>query len=86
MTGDTESVRNKIYALQSALEERVPNIKTYLADIHKTLAEDPEVVTALSEEEISTVVKGLMQYANLEIPVSKTARKNKKTPVTAADL
>lgn len=79
-------IKQKIVTLQAALEERVPNIKTYLADIHKTLAEDPEVVTAMSEEEISVVVKGLMQYANTEIPVSKSAGKKKKTPITAADL
>ena len=82
-----EIIRTKILDLQQALEQRLPGMKNALADIYNSMKQDPELVTILSEEEIATVIRGLKQHANLEIPVSKqTSSKAKKQPVTAADL
>lgn len=83
----TDSLKEKIETLKSALEERLPNIKTILADIHKHMLNEPEVVTAASEEDIEIIVRGLIAHAKIEIPVSKsTTSKKKKSPITAADL
>ena len=82
----TNDIKAKIQNLKVALEERLPNIKTILADIHKHMLEEPEVVTASSEEEIETVVRGLIAHANIEIPVSKSPSSKKKTPISAGDL
>lgn len=70
-------VREKLATLEDMLTNSVPNISTLLRDIHRTLKQDPDTVTILSEEEASILVRGLKKQTNTEI--STTAIKKAKT-------
>lgn len=83
---DVEMIRSKITSLKAALDEQLPGMKTMLADIHRHLREEPDVVTALSEEEISTIVLGLKQHANIEITATKKPGSGSKRKISASDL
>lgn len=60
-------VREKLASLEAALLEGTPNIPGLLRDIHQTLKADPDVVTILSEEECSILVRGLKKQTATEI-------------------
>lgn len=81
-----ESIKAQLADLEQALEQRLPGMKTMLADIYKQMKNEPDVVTVMSEEEIAVVVRGLKVYANAEIPVSKSASKTKKPKYSPEDL
>lgn len=75
--------------LEQALKERIPEFRTVLRDIHQKLRADPELVTALSDEEIGVIVSGLALHTSTEIiapKAAKAARASSKAKVTADDL
>lgn len=71
-------VREKLAQLEASLLEGTPNMKVLLRDIHRTLKSDPDVVTILSEEEVSILVNGLKKQTNTEIAVAAVKRKPRK--------
>lgn len=87
--GHDHPLKMALAELEQALTEKLPEFRTILRDIHSKLRQDPEVVTALSEDEIAVIVSGLVHHANVEIVAPKAikaAKKAAKTPVSASDL
>lgn len=71
-------LQQKLISLEAALTQRSPQIKVLCQEIHRTLKQQPENVTLLSEEEIAIVVGGLKVQTLTEFAVSTT-----KKPATA---
>ena len=90
MSSDTQAfeVREKLAQLEAGLQEVVPNIATLLRDIHRNLKADPDLVTILTEEECSILVRGLKKQTNTSIATTakKKAPKKALSKMTLADL
>ena len=71
-------VQEKLASLQEALLAGTPNMPVLLRDIHRTLKNDPDTVTLLSDEECSILVRGLKAQTKTEIATTATKRKPKK--------
>lgn len=71
-------VREKLAQLEEALLKGTPNMPVLLRDIHSHLKKDPDVVTILSDEECSILVRGLKKQTNTEIAIAATKKKPKK--------
>lgn len=69
-------IREKLAQLEQALISATPEMPTLLRTIHSALKKDPDVVTLLTEEECSILVRGLKKQTQTEIAV--TAVKSKK--------
>ncbi len=54
-----QQLQEKILTLQSALLEANPRMPVLLQEIHRTLKNDPAIVTLMSEDEIAVIVSGL---------------------------
>lgn len=69
-------LQEKIQSLQDSLLSRHPTMPTLLREIHTALRKQPENVVILSEDQISTIVKGLEMQTNtfLAQTVSKSAK------------
>ncbi len=78
-------IRTKIADLQSQLLTQHPQLPMLLRDIHKSLKEDPAVVTMLDPEEIGIIVSGLLKQTQTVI-ATKSASSKKKTAIGLADL
>lgn len=83
-------IREKLAELEEALLSTTPNMATLLRDIHRSLKKDPDVVTLLSEEDCSILVRGLKKQTNVTIATSvvKKGAGTKKaiSKLTVADL
>jgi len=81
-------VREKLAQLEAALLQATPEMPTLLRDIHRSLKADPDVVTILSEEECSILVRGLKKQTATEIATKATKKKGGKamSKMTTADL
>lgn len=82
-------IKEKLAQLEERLEANAPGLATLLRDIHQTLKKDPDVVTLLSEEECSVIVKGLKKQTATEIATSALKAKGGKkamSKMTVNDL
>lgn len=80
-------IKEKLAQLEAALLSATPNMPTLLRDIHRSLKADPDVVTILSEEECSILVRGLKKQTATEIAVGAVKGKKKaQSKMTVADL
>lgn len=81
-------VQEKLAGLEQALLDQTPNMPTLLRDIHRILKSDPDIVTVLSEEECSILVRGLKKQTNTEIATTamKKAPKKSLKSMTLDDL
>lgn len=80
-------VQEKLAKLEAKLVEGTPNIATLLRDIHRQLKADPDIVTLLSEEECSILVRGLKKQTATEIvTTAKSKPKKAMSKMTLADL
>lgn len=83
-------VQNRLIELQVALEQRDPNIKNHLAEIHKHMIQYEEIVHLLSEEQIAIVMKGQQQHTNTtlvqDVVKKKTSTSKKAATLGMADL
>jgi hypothetical protein len=81
-------VREKLAQLEQALLDKTPNMPVLLRDIHRTLKADPDVVTILSEEECSILVRGLSKQTATAIATKavKKAPKKALSKLTVDDL
>lgn len=86
--GQAYEVQEKLAQLESMLTANTPGISTLLRDIHSVLKKDPDIVTLLSEEEVSVVVRGLKKQTATEIATTAVKKKPKKalSKMTVADL
>ena len=84
----TFEVREKLASLEETLLKGTPNMPTLLRDIHRNLKNDPDIVTILSDEECSVLVKGLCKQTKTVITTSaiKKTKSKSNSKVTLADL
>ena len=88
MSDQAFEVREKLASLEEALLANTPNMPTLLRDIHSSLKKDLDLVTILSEEECSILVRGLKKQTNTEIATKAVKAKPKKAlkNVSVSDL
>jgi len=81
-------VQEKLASLEAALLANTPDMPVLLRDIHRSLKQDPDVVTLLSEEECSILVRGLKKQTATEIATKKikTGPKKAMSKMTVSDL
>lgn len=84
--GEYEPFKIKLAELEDQLENQVPGFAFTLRDIHRTMAQDANVVTVLSEAEISIIVKGLARHMDTTVVVAKKGSTKRTQPVNADDL
>lgn len=78
---EVDAVRLKIAELSEQLESNLPNYKLTLAEIHKTLRADPEMVHILDpEKDLSVIFEGMRRYKNIEIPITEQKAKKSSVP------
>lgn len=88
MTDQAYEIKEKLASLEEALLAGTPNMPTLLRDIHKGLKADSDIVTILSEEECSILVRGLKKQTATEIATTATKKKDTKAmnKMTVDDL
>lgn len=81
-------IQEKLAALEEALNSNIPNIASLLRDIHTQLKKDTDLVTLLTEEECSILVRGLKKQTATEIATAalKGSRKKPLSKTTINDL
>lgn len=81
----SDQLKEKVLQVQSALLAAHPSLPGLLAEIHKTLKNDPAQVTLLDEDEIGILVSGLSYQTKVEIATTmakdKTGKAMKKLTV-----
>ena len=87
-TGQAFEVREKLASLEEALLAGTSNMPALLSDIHRNLKKDPTLVSILSPEECSILVRGLKKQTMTEIATSAVKKKPKKAlkSMTVDDL
>lgn len=88
MDNQAFEVQEKLAQLEQALLAGTPTMPTLLREIHRTLKNDPDIVTLLSEEDCSILVRGLKKQTATEIATSATKKKTTKamSKMTLLDL
>jgi hypothetical protein len=88
MSNQAFEVKEKLAQLEALLVAGTPNIATLLRDIHRTLKQDPDVVTIMTEEECAILVSGLKQQTKTAIATKATSKSPKKamSKMTVGDL
>lgn len=90
MTSTTQAfeVKEKLAQLEEALLQQLPTMPSLLRDIHRSLKNDPDTVTLLTEEECAILVNGLKKQTNTAIATTalKTPRKKAMSKMTVDDL
>lgn len=71
-------IREKLASLEQALLSNNPEMPGILRDIHKQLKSDPEIVTILSPEECSVIVRGLKKQTATNIATTAISKSPKK--------
>lgn len=71
-------VQEKLCQLEEALLAGTPNMPTLLRDIHRTLKRDHDIVTLLSDEECSILVRGLKKQTATVIATSAAKKSGGK--------
>lgn len=72
-------IREKLAQLDEDLNNQSPGIAILLRTIHTELKKDPDVVTLLSEEECSVLVRGLKKQTSTEIATAALKSKPRKS-------
>jgi len=62
-----EQLQGKIAEMSEILENSAPGLPTLLRTIHSQLKKDPDLVTILTDEECSVLVKGLKEHTKIEL-------------------
>lgn len=73
-----EQMTEKLLSLQNALTSAHPQLPSLLREIHTTLRKDPDLVTALTDIQISIVIAALKKQTATEI-VSSASKKTSST-------
>jgi hypothetical protein len=73
-----DDIRGNILELSEMLEASAPGLPTKLKEIHKKLKADPDVVTILSNEEVSIIVQGLKKQTKTEIATTALKKRGTK--------
>ena len=88
MTDQAYEIKEKLANLEQALLSNHPEMPTLLRTIHRQLKADDDLVSILSEEEISILVRGLKVQTKTEIATKAVKSKPKKAlkNITLDDL
>lgn len=81
-----DQITSTMAELEEALESNIPGFANILKKIHQDLAADPDVVTLLTPEQISVVVRGLERHAGIIVTPAKAKKAAAKKNISAADL
>lgn len=83
-----EQIQEKIAEIQTSLEASATGLPTLLRTVHSQLKKDPDLVTLLSDEECSILVRGLKEHTKIELACSamKSAPKKALSRTTVDDL
>lgn len=84
--GEYEPFKLKLAELEQQLDDEVKDFSLTLRDLHRTMSQDPNVVTVLSPEEISIIVKGLARHMDNTVIVAKKTSSKKTQPIVVDDL
>jgi len=83
-------LQEKIASLDAALKEQNPRMPVLLQEIHRTLKNDPAIVTVMTPEEISIIVSGLKVHTATQIVTTtkspSAASKKALSKVSTSDL
>ena len=71
-------IKEKLATLEASLLEQSPGMANLLRDIHKILKQDPDLVTILSEEDCSILVRGLKKQTATNIATAALKKGGKK--------
>lgn len=71
-------IQEKLADLEERLVANTDNIAELLRDIHRSLKNDPDVVTILTEAECSTLVRGLLKQTTTVIATKALKSRPKK--------
>lgn len=75
----------KIEQLEQAILTAHPSLPILLKTIHKTLADDPAIVTLLSEEQIGKITNGLKLHTKTEL-ITASLKKTTAKPLKATTV
>lgn len=79
MTIQAFEVQEKLASLEISLLESTPGMATLLRDIHRSLKQDPDIITILEDEEVAILVKGLKKQTGVEIATKAAKKKSVKS-------
>lgn len=74
-----ETCKHQIAELASALHASHPTMPVLLRTIHQNLKKDPDIVTALNEEEIATIISSLKKQTGIELIAATMNKKSGKS-------
>lgn len=69
----------EIVDLETKLLEAHPQMPQLLAKIHHNLAQQPQLIQSLTDEQISVITKGLASYTKAAIITSKAKKPSGKS-------
>lgn len=72
----TYELKEKVASLESMLLKQNPEMPLLLRKIHTQLAQDPELVTLLSEEDIGIIVRSLSVQMKVEISTTPAKKES----------
>lgn len=81
-----EQMKTKIAELLEALQKQLPGYESLLHTIHRNLANDPDTVHLLSDEEIGVICAGLAKRTGVFIAKAEVEKKSGKGKTTLGDL
>ena len=83
-----EQLHSKIQEIDTTLNQSLPGLPTLLRTIHSQLKKDAELVTLLSDEECSILVRGLKDHTKIELATAAMKSKPRKalSKTTVDDL
>lgn len=86
-----DKIFQRLHDLQLAQDTLDPNLAIHLREIHGMLKENPEVVSLLSDEQISSYLSARRKLSNITVmPAAKTAAKktaaSKAAKITLDDI
>lgn len=79
-------IGRKLEELRTAIEANLPELPHVLKTIHTQLAQDPETVTLLTEEEIGLIVRGLVSHTDTTIIPKPKRGSSKRTQPISLDM
>ena len=83
-----EQLTSKIQEIDITLNQSLPGLAGLLRTIHTQIKKDPDLVTILSDEECSVLVRGLKEHTKIELACAaiKGAPRKALSKTTVSDL
>lgn len=78
-TPEYAKVYEDLCLLEQQLNENIPGFVMTLRDIHRAQAQDPNIVTIMTDEEIGIILTGLQRHMAVEVIVPKASKSKSAT-------